>query len=149
MKREREPGLYLVLDGPPGPTSGRFVELEDETGASVGLRGAKWVPEGDLWTLGPIPVERVHYATSPQPGDEGSYEVTLGGGLVDSYPNLAAAIGAVREILRSGASLEEIQVWKRVPLRATVHIEAADSPTETIEFNAGEVRIEVGIEPKE
>lgn len=52
-------GYYVVLDGPPGPESGRFVEVEDETGASVdtswvlsgGYRGSG---PGAWWEIGPF-----------------------------------------------------------------------------------------------
>lgn len=45
--------LYVIFDGPSGPESGRFVELEDENGQGVG--GATWEERGDgLWSLGPF-----------------------------------------------------------------------------------------------
>ncbi len=52
--------VYVVFDGPPGPESGRFVELEDEEGRGVG--GVDWeeVPSEDgtpLWRLGPFLLE--------------------------------------------------------------------------------------------
>jgi hypothetical protein len=39
----------IVFDGPPGPVAGRFVEVEDATGASI--RIGEWVQDGDLWRL--------------------------------------------------------------------------------------------------
>lgn len=45
-------GLYVVFDGPPSHVSGRFVELEDETGRGVG--GVAWRQENDRWLLGPF-----------------------------------------------------------------------------------------------
>lgn len=66
-KHNREPGLYVVFDGPPSHKSGRFVELEDETGAGVGPAiGVDWrkehVPDFfggcDYWSLGPFPDPR-------------------------------------------------------------------------------------------
>ncbi len=49
-KAGREAGkLYIVFDGPPGPESGRFVEVEDPTGASIRL--GEWIQEGDYWNL--------------------------------------------------------------------------------------------------
>ena len=50
----RPPGMYVVFDGPPSHKSGRFVEVEDETGASVRAKGATWREEGTLWALGPF-----------------------------------------------------------------------------------------------
>lgn len=49
----RSPGLYVVFDGPPGHTSGRFIEVEDENGRSVGV--GTWRQEGSVWALGPFP----------------------------------------------------------------------------------------------
>lgn len=41
--------LHIVFDGPPGPESGRFVEVEDAEGhgQSVG----DWEQHGDFWHL--------------------------------------------------------------------------------------------------
>lgn len=45
--------LYVVFDGPPAPESGRFVEVEDADGNSVG--GIGWTASSDgLWRLGPL-----------------------------------------------------------------------------------------------
>jgi hypothetical protein len=58
---EREPGYYIIFDGPPSRESGRFIEVEDETGRSVGAEtGAEWVEERwvglpSTWSLGPFP----------------------------------------------------------------------------------------------
>ena len=47
--------IDVIFDGPPGPVSGRFVEVEDtETGASIGV--GTWVDLSDeggtgLWAL--------------------------------------------------------------------------------------------------
>ena len=48
----RPPGLYVVFDGPPSHESGRFVEVEDETGAGVAV--GTWRREAGLWALGPF-----------------------------------------------------------------------------------------------
>lgn len=58
----RRPGLYIIFDGPPSHESGRFVEVEDETGRSVGLSGREWIEEENgLWALGPFQLsERIH-----------------------------------------------------------------------------------------
>lgn len=43
--------IDVVFDGPPGPESGRFVEVEDMTGKSVGGVG-EWIDRGDgMWAL--------------------------------------------------------------------------------------------------
>lgn len=40
----------IVFDGPPGPESGRFVEVEDDQGRSVRL--GEWVQRSDgFWAL--------------------------------------------------------------------------------------------------
>lgn len=50
----REAGIFVgrldvVFDGPPGPTSGRFVEVERD-GKSIGV--GRWVERPDgLWAL--------------------------------------------------------------------------------------------------
>lgn len=42
--------LQIVFDGPPGPESGRFLEVEDGTGRSVSA--GKWVQRADgHWAL--------------------------------------------------------------------------------------------------
>jgi len=40
----------IVFDGPPGPVAGRFVEVEDESGASINF--GEWVRRDDgYWVL--------------------------------------------------------------------------------------------------
>lgn len=40
----------VVFDGPPGHVSGRFIEVEDEYGASISVR--EWIDRGNgLWAL--------------------------------------------------------------------------------------------------
>lgn len=42
--------IDIVFDGPPGPESGRFVEVEDLDGKSVGV--GEWVKRHDgYWAL--------------------------------------------------------------------------------------------------
>ena len=42
--------LHIVFDGPPGPTAGRFVEIEDENGVS--FRAGEWHERADgLWEI--------------------------------------------------------------------------------------------------
>ena len=42
--------IDIVFDGPPGPEAGRFVEVENELGASVDV--GEWMDRGDgLWAL--------------------------------------------------------------------------------------------------
>lgn len=52
-----KPGtIQFVTDGPPAHKSGRFVELEDHTGASIGM--GRWEDRGNgLWALIVEPVE--------------------------------------------------------------------------------------------
>ena len=47
MKQET---IHILFDGPPGPQSGRFVEVENDAGASI--RVGKWIAREDgLWDL--------------------------------------------------------------------------------------------------
>ena len=40
----------IVFDGPPGPVAGRFVEVEDESGASISI--GEWIERADgFWAL--------------------------------------------------------------------------------------------------
>ena len=42
--------IDIVFDGPPGPESGRFLEVNDETGK--GIKIGEWVDHGDgCWSL--------------------------------------------------------------------------------------------------
>ncbi len=42
--------IDIVFDGPPGPESGRFVEVEDESGASINF--GEWIERDDgFWVL--------------------------------------------------------------------------------------------------
>lgn len=42
--------LAIVFDGPPGPLAGRFVEIEDGSGASISL--GTWVErENGYWAI--------------------------------------------------------------------------------------------------
>lgn len=62
--------VYVVFDGPPGPESGRFVELEDEEGRGVGgvNHVVQWSEQetkhGKLWRLGPFLLEHDRPATT-------------------------------------------------------------------------------------
>jgi hypothetical protein len=56
--------LYVIFDGPSGPESGRFVEVEDENGQ--GVSAGKWEERGDgFWTLGPFLQPPAEVAASP------------------------------------------------------------------------------------
>ena len=42
--------IDVVFDGPPGPVAGRFVEVENPSGASI--RCGDWIERGDgYWAL--------------------------------------------------------------------------------------------------
>lgn len=51
--------LHILFDGPPGPESGRFVEVETADGQSV--CAGRWEQRGEFWhlilTKHDIPVE--------------------------------------------------------------------------------------------
>ena len=49
-----EDAVYVIFDGPPGPEAGRFVEVHDSRGRSVGDGRFSWVQAGQYWTLGPL-----------------------------------------------------------------------------------------------
>ena len=50
--------IDIVFDGPPGPTSGQFVEVENEEGASISIEGAEWIERGDGYWVLRLPVGR-------------------------------------------------------------------------------------------
>lgn len=42
--------INIIFDGPPGPESGRFIEVENDAG--IGMRIGEWIQlEGGLWAL--------------------------------------------------------------------------------------------------
>lgn len=41
--------IRIRFDGPPEHTAGRFVDVEDESGAGVSV--GRWVQDGDYWLL--------------------------------------------------------------------------------------------------
>jgi hypothetical protein len=41
--------LHIIFDGPPSHESGRFVEVENDDGASITI--GRWEQRGDLWAL--------------------------------------------------------------------------------------------------
>ena len=41
--------IRIVFDGPPGPVSGRFIEVENEHGEGMSLGG--WKEDGEFWYL--------------------------------------------------------------------------------------------------
>jgi hypothetical protein len=56
--------IDIVFDGPPGPESGRFVEVEDAFGNSI--RFGEWVQRPDgFWVLR-IPASRSQIAALPE-----------------------------------------------------------------------------------
>jgi len=60
--KERKPDhLDIVFDGPPGPVSGRFVEVEASyaTFAPKGVDVGEWIDDGHFWRLR-IPVFGVY-----------------------------------------------------------------------------------------
>jgi hypothetical protein len=47
--------FYVLFDGPPSHESGRFVEVENESRASISLNAGSWHKRDDnYWTLGPF-----------------------------------------------------------------------------------------------
>ena len=51
---------WIVFDGPPGNESGRFVEVENEAGASISA--AQWTNMGNgMWKLGPFETIEDHF----------------------------------------------------------------------------------------
>ena len=50
-------GFQLRFDGPPGPSSGRFIEAEDLEGQ--GIKIGEWVEDGIYWLLRFPPGEEV------------------------------------------------------------------------------------------
>lgn len=48
-KRTAMAAIQIRFDGPPGPQSGRFIEVETADGKSIGL--GRWAQEGSDWLL--------------------------------------------------------------------------------------------------
>jgi hypothetical protein len=57
------PFIDIVLDGPPGPNPGRFVEVEDPRGRSIHI--GQWIDRGDSWALR-IPMPQSPPAAEPE-----------------------------------------------------------------------------------
>jgi hypothetical protein len=80
--------IDVVFDGPPAHVSGRFVEVEDENGASVSV--GEWIDRGNgLWALR-IPRPAKHRATAQLPPHPNAYELgqragRVLGGLCKAY----------------------------------------------------------------
>lgn len=58
--------FYVIFDGPPGPESGRFVDVENARfGRSI--KAGEWIDRGaDGWALGPFVEERdIALTTAP------------------------------------------------------------------------------------
>ncbi len=51
--------IDVVFDGPPGPVSGRFIEVEDESGA--GLKIGDWIEREDGYWVLRLPVSWNEY----------------------------------------------------------------------------------------
>ena len=41
--------INIIFDGPPGPTSGHFIEVETDDGMSIKV--GEWLQEGPYWKL--------------------------------------------------------------------------------------------------
>lgn len=54
--------IDIVLDGPPGPNPGRFVEVEDPRGRSIHV--GQWIDRGECWALR-IPMSAVAQHNEP------------------------------------------------------------------------------------
>ena len=51
--------IDIVFDGPPGPISGRFIEVEDSTGASIAY--GEWIDRKDgTWALRMVDARPAH-----------------------------------------------------------------------------------------
>lgn len=50
MEFKNYQAINIIFDGPPGPESGRFIEVETDGGASI--RIGEWIKRADgLWAL--------------------------------------------------------------------------------------------------
>jgi len=72
--------ISIVFDGPPGPVSGRFVEVEDGSGRSIIL--GRWQEDGEYWRLviGRADVAQFfgHPVSAAPPAAQPSQAVTYG-----------------------------------------------------------------------
>lgn len=109
-------GHYVICDGPPGPESGRFIELEDQDGRGVGsgTSGADWHQVDGRWALGPfkptavidvdhgVPIchdSEVHVRDGSTSGDM-PHTVAVDGTLVRQFSDLADAEHLAADIER-------------------------------------------------
>lgn len=52
MIARKDPLVYVVLDGPPSPEGAQFVEVENEQGKSIVIRGRR--RDDGYWLIGPF-----------------------------------------------------------------------------------------------
>ena len=80
--------IDILFDGPPGPEAGRFVEVEDETGNSIGV--GEWIARNDgYWALR-LPD---HRALSAEVSDlEGEIAFLNGAAMAAKSPMLTAGV---------------------------------------------------------
>ena len=119
MSATKRKGIYVVLEGAPGPESGHFVEIEDSLGRGLGDRetGATgWHQRTDgLWELGPF-----------APG--------FGEPLTRRERAALFFVARERGVDRSGAAWEETglaqvteEEWRKIALKLGVEVpEATD-----------------------
>jgi hypothetical protein len=124
------PGVYvdIVFDGPPSHESGRFVEVEDATGASIRL--GEWIDRGNgLWALR-IPDPRV---SPPAGGRELRAAVVVGAAnlrALRSALDAAPSAPPVSEEVRLDAFVAPVVAGVRDAIRAQGQREEDDRDAE-------------------
>ena len=95
--------IHIVFDGPPGPRSGRFVEVE--TPGGIGLRRGEWIDlEGGLWALKidcALPIDPL-----PERERLAKCEACNGSGFDDSHGDSCAVCDGSGEVRRFVAPRE-------------------------------------------
>ena len=69
------PEIHIVFDGPPGPESGRFVEVETPWGRSI--KAGEWKQRGEYWVLVLTPDD---FPTEEEAREEGEANSQFGVG---------------------------------------------------------------------
>ena len=114
--------LHVVLDGPPGPEAGRFVELEDADGRSIDLEGigGRWEHRiGGQWHLviPEVPTQITVPGTAAEVADR--VAALLRSGLAPGQPDVVA----VRGYSDSSPGLGAVTLqWAHMPRRLAEQI---------------------------
>lgn len=101
--------IDIVFDGPPSSETGRFVEVENDQGASIKL--GEWVDRGDgYWALRVNQTIISPEAVSAGAMAVGDYSKKVGLLYASTSDMIAAALEAAVPILQAQAKADELQL---------------------------------------